>query len=100
MIPLVSGRVTTICGGVFPNMCLASFPTANICSVFVFTATTEGSLITIPFSFVYTSVLAVPRSMPISLLNFLKKEENIIIFFCERQLSELLDQVWHHLLIL
>ena len=58
-----------ICCGVRPSIFLASNPTATTRSVLLFTATTEGSLMTIPRPFIYTNILAVPRSIPISLRN-------------------------------
>ena len=52
--------------GVRPTIRLASVPTARIRLVFGSIATTEGSLMTMPLPRTSTSVLAVPRSMPMS----------------------------------
>ena len=52
--------------GVRPSMRFASAPIASTFRDFVSTATTEGSLITTPFPETWTSVFAVPRSMPMS----------------------------------
>ena len=52
--------------GVLPNILLASPPTANTSPVVLFTATTDGSLNTIPFPFTYTITVAVPKSIPTS----------------------------------
>ena len=67
--PSLSGRTATMEPGVRPIISFAWDPTANTVSVRTSTATTEGSRITMPFPFIYTSVLAVPRSIPISLEN-------------------------------
>src|SRR6185437_98412 len=52
--------------GVRPSMRLASVPTASTWPVRLLTATTEGSLSTMPRPRTWTSVLAVPRSIPTS----------------------------------
>ena len=52
--------------GVLPNILLASFPTAKTSPVILSTATTEGSLKTIPLPFTYTITVAVPKSIPTS----------------------------------
>jgi hypothetical protein len=75
--PSCSGRIATMCDGVRPTISLASLPTA-------FTllrrrdemsmATTDGSLMTIPRFLTWTSVLAVPRSIPISSENSPKSQ--------------------------
>ena len=52
--------------GVLPNILLASFPTASTSPVSLSTATTDGSLKTIPFPLTYAITVAVPKSMPIS----------------------------------
>src|SRR3989344_2954842 len=62
----MTGCTATMCCGVRPSISFAWAPTATIRPVFWFTATMEGSLMTMPRPFTYTSVLAVPRSMPIS----------------------------------
>ena len=66
MTPSLSGRTATILAGVRPTMRLASAPTASVRLVLAFMATTEGSLMTMPLPRTSTSVLAVPRSMPMS----------------------------------
>ena len=58
--------MATILPGVLPNILLASFPTARTSPEFLSTATTEGSLKTIPFPLTYAITVAVPRSIPIS----------------------------------
>ena len=52
--------------GVRPTIRLASAPTARTRFVLASMATTDGSLMTIPRSRTWTSVLAVPRSIPMS----------------------------------
>src|SRR5919199_1893695 len=52
--------------GAFPSICRASSPTATILLSSV-TATTDGSLSTMPRPRTYTRRLAVPRSIPICL---------------------------------
>ena len=52
--------------GVRPTMRLASAPMASTRLVLASMATTDGSLMTIPRSRTWTSVLAVPRSIPMS----------------------------------
>ena len=52
--------------GVRPTIRLASAPIARTRLVLASIATTDGSLITIPRSRTWTSVLAVPRSIPMS----------------------------------
>ncbi len=69
MTPSLSGRMATISPGVLPSIRLASSPTAKTMLVPALTATTDGSRRTIPWSFTMTSVLAVPRSIPMSLAN-------------------------------
>src|SRR5689334_14345680 len=64
MTPSRKGRMATIFAGVRPTISLASAPTARTCLVFRFTATQDGSLMTIPLPRTATSVFAVPRSMP------------------------------------
>src|SRR5437762_843017 len=63
------GRSAVMVPGVRPSMSLASSPIATIrgrfdASAFA-SATTDGSVRTIPFPRTYTMTLAVPRSMPI-----------------------------------
>src|SRR5207249_596435 len=69
MTPSFMGRMATIFPGVRPNIRLASSPTAKTLVVPAWIATTEGSRRTIPRSRTYTSELAVPRSIPMSLEN-------------------------------
>ena len=64
--PSLSGRTATMLAGVRPTICFASAPTASTRWVFGFIATTDGSLMTMPLPRTSTSVLAVPRSMPMS----------------------------------
>ncbi len=73
MTPSFMGRIAKMLPGVRPSISLASLPTAR---TFLgptvrglLTATTEGSLATIPCPFTKISVLAVPRSMARSLQN-------------------------------
>src|SRR4026209_538449 len=67
--PSFIGRTAMMLPGVRPNILFASVPTASTRSVFFSTATTEGSLSTIPFPCTYTRVEAVPRSMARSFEN-------------------------------
>ena len=55
--------------GVLPNILLASWPTANTSPFVLSTATTDGSLKTIPFPLTYAITVAVPKSIPISCPN-------------------------------
>ena len=64
--PLRRGRMATMSAGVRPSIRRASVPTASTCPVRLLTATTDGSLTTMPRPRTWTSVLAVPRSMPTS----------------------------------
>ncbi len=61
MTPSLSGRTATMFPGVRPIIRLASIPTATIWPVLVFSATTDGSLSTMPRPRTYTRVFAVPR---------------------------------------
>ena len=61
--------MATMLPGVLPSICWASVPTLSSLPVFLSSATTDGSRSTIPLSLIYTSTLAVPKSMPISLAN-------------------------------
>src|SRR3989338_2800817 len=63
MTPSFIGRYAMISSGVRPIICLASFPIARM-RLSRDTATTEGSLRTMPFPGTNTSTLVVPRSMP------------------------------------
>jgi hypothetical protein len=64
--PSFSGRMAWMCDGVRPIIRLASTPTASGRPSRTFTATTDGSLSTIPRPRTYTTVLAVPRSTAMS----------------------------------
>ena len=68
MTPSRMGRMAWMEGGQRPSIFLASRPTPPIRTlpVSLWTATTDGSLKAIPWPRTYTTVLAVPRSMPIS----------------------------------
>ena len=72
--------------GVLPNILLASFPTASTSPVSLSTATTDGSLKTIPFPLTYAITVAVPKSMPISCPN-----SNISIFLSILIIAKLLQ---------
>ena len=67
--------------GVLPIISLATSPTAlPFCRtrlVPFLTATTVGSLSTMPSPLTQTSVLHVPRSMPMSMLNMPRSESKI-----------------------
>lgn len=54
--------------GVLPSISLASSPIALILFVSRSKATTDGSFNTTPFPLIYTNMLAVPKSIPISVL--------------------------------
>src|SRR5262245_41719250 len=73
MTPSFSGRIATMFPGVLPSISFAVSPTARPSRRTLFvpflTATTLGSLRTIPFPCTHTSVLAVPRSIPMSIEN-------------------------------
>ena len=64
--PSFSGLTAFILSGVLPSISFASYPVARISLVFISNATTEGSFKIIPFPFRVTSILAVPKSIPIS----------------------------------
>ena len=67
--PSCNGRMATICDGVRPTISFASLPIAFTLLRLrdeMSMATTDGSLITMPLFFTWTSVLAVPKSIPIS----------------------------------
>ena len=70
MTPSLSGRKAIIDAGVFPSIIFASIPTLRTSPVSALIATTDGSFITIPLPLTYTSVFAVPRSIPRSRLMF------------------------------
>src|SRR5438552_1921594 len=86
------GLMATMLPGVRPSISFASLPTASTSLVFLFIATIEGSLTTMPLPRAYTRVLAVPRSMAKSLEKRLKSERRL----CERDeplLYPLLDDI-------
>src|SRR3989338_10300286 len=64
MTPSFIGRYAIISSGVRPTISFASFPTASILLSICDTATTEGSLRTMPFPGTNTSTVVVPKSMP------------------------------------
>src|SRR3990167_800083 len=64
MTPSFIGRYAIISSGVRPIICLASLPTARMRLSRWDTATTEGSLRTIPLFGTKTRTDVVPRSMP------------------------------------
>ena len=66
--PSLSGLIATMFPGVLPIIIFASVPTASGFLVVLFIATTDGSLRTTPLPLTKTSVLAVPKSIPMSLL--------------------------------
>ena len=63
MAPPRNGRTATMYPGVRPIMFHASWPVASTSPVLRLTAMTDGSLSTMPLPFMYTRVLAVPRSI-------------------------------------
>ena len=69
--PSLRGRTATMEPGARPMTALASWPTLRTRSSSLrgSTATTLGSRMMMPRPFMYTRVLAVPRSMPMSLVN-------------------------------
>ena len=76
--PSLSGRIAWISSGVRPSISLASLPTASTRPEPLSTATTEGSLRTMPRPRTYTNVFAVPRSMATSVeKNPIKLSRNI-----------------------
>ena len=64
--PSFIGRTATMFSGVLPIISFAALPTASTLPSYLSIATTDGSLTTIPFPRTYTSVFAVPKSIPIS----------------------------------
>ena len=66
MTPSFSGRMAWMWAGVRPIIRLASRPTASGRPSLTLTATTDGSLSTMPRPRTYTRVLAVPRSTAMS----------------------------------
>ena len=81
MTPSFSGRMAVIEPGVLPSISLATRPTAlPFCRtrlVPFLTATTLGSFRTMPSPLTQTSVLHVPRSMPMSMLNMPSRRSKI-----------------------
>ena len=69
--PLLRGLTAIIEPGVLPIIFFATFPTARTRFDFTSTATTDGSSITISPLLLHISVLAVPKSIPRSLVNIL-----------------------------
>ena len=65
--PSFNGFIAFISFGVLPTISLASNPVAITFPVLASTEITDGSLTTIPFPFIVTKILAVPKSIPISL---------------------------------
>ena len=78
MTPSRSGRTAWMLAGVRPTIRFASAPIARTRLVLVSIATTDGSLITMPRSFTWTSVLAVPRSIPMSRENRPSRRSNMV----------------------
>ena len=76
--PSRSGRTAWMLAGVRPTIRFASAPIARTRLVLVSIATTDGSLITMPRSFTWTSVLAVPRSIPMSRENRPSRRSNMV----------------------
>ena len=66
--PSFIGLMAMILPGVRPIICLASSPTASTSPVSRWIATTDGSMMMMPLPFTCTRVLAVPRSIPTSLV--------------------------------
>src|SRR5246127_719821 len=92
MTPSFIGLMATMLPGVRPSISLASLPTASTSLVFLFIATIEGSLTTMPLPRAYTRVLAVPKSMARSLEKMLNSDRRL----CERDeplLYPLLDDI-------
>src|SRR5689334_10611178 len=83
MTPSLSGRMAVMLPGVLPSISLATSPTAlPSCKtrlVPFLTATTLGSFSTMPSPLTHTSVLHVPRSMPMSILNIPNSESKITL---------------------
>ncbi len=79
MTPSRSGRIAMMLAGVRPTIRLASAPIASTFLVFASMATTLGSLITIPRSRTWTSVFAVPRSIPMSREKMPRSASNMVL---------------------
>ena len=80
--PSLSGLTATMEPGVLPITSFASCPTYLTRSYFTSTATTLGSRIIMPFPRIYTRVFAVPRSIPISLVNISLRHTPFILIVC------------------
>ena len=78
MTPSRSGRIAMMLAGVRPTIRFASAPIASTFLVFASMATTLGSLITMPRSRTWTSVLAVPRSIPMSREKMPRSASNMV----------------------
>ena len=66
--------------GVLPSISLASSPIALILLVSLSNATTEGSFNTTPFPLIYTKILAVPKSIPISVSDHIRIAPSYFLF--------------------
>ena len=77
MTPSRSGRTAMMFAGVRPTIRFASAPIARTRFVRESIATTLGSLMTMPRSRTWTSVLAVPRSIPMSRENRPSRASNM-----------------------
>ena len=82
MTPSRRGRMAMMFAGVRPTIRLASAPIARTFFVLASIATTLGSLITMPRSRTWTSVFAVPRSMPMSREKMLRSASNMVRAGC------------------
>src|SRR5947209_18635245 len=89
--PSLRGRMAVMLPGVLPSISLATRPTAwpfcNTRLVPFLTATTLGSLSTIPSPLTHTRVLQVPRSMPMSMLNMPRNRSKITPILLHRETS-------------
>ena len=82
--PSAIGLIARMLPGVLPSITFASSPTARTCA-FPLTsaiATTDGSSKTMPRPLTYTSVFAVPKSMPISAEKRPRTAPNIFYLQC------------------
>ncbi len=68
IIPSDNGLIATMYSGVLPIILYASLPTAKTLFFFLLKATTDGSVNTTPFLPIVITILAVPKSIPISIL--------------------------------
>src|SRR5688572_1490604 len=77
MTPSRMGRIASMLPGVLPSISFASWPTATTLRLLpLVMATTDGSSRTIPRPRMWTSVLAVPRSMAMSCENMPRNRSN------------------------